>query len=1205
MFDDWEDFLLPGGVPVEVRRFYSTALLSVRSDFEPFGPGWRAGFQRELRQTLDGYAYTTHEGVEIPLDDLQGMLARTGRLLVPSAGMELRRNPDGTLTLIQFDSSAHVIRAIFRRKPGSSTEFILASLARNPHNRVDFEYDAAWRPKRMVQTRTSRAVDLKYSPAGRLVEVSVAGLPARVVVRYAFDARQRLVRVVDKAGLVTAYEYDASGRMRSEVKPTGGQFTFSYDAQGRCVRATGADGFQDRWLRYAPEKRRTEVINSHGDITVFEYNERGQVTEVRSPLNAKECFQYNDDGQMVAQVMPNKGVLTYAYDAQGHLCGVSLPDQRRIQVRFDDEHRQVELVDWKGIRWGYVHDEDGNLITTSDPQGAPWHYTYNKYGELVSVTNAMGARFQLDWDTLGRNVARGDWEGGVWRTEFDSRDRVVEECNPLGLRTRYEYNDADDLVAVHAPDGRTWRYGYDAFGRLISERLPDGRESTRSFSACGRLLMMSDAAGSTFAFRWDTEPSRLLEIRDGRGNTYQLDYDAEGRPVRKVFWDGRAYTYAYDDMSLCTALVDPGGGRTEYAYDLLGQMVSRRTPDGKETQYTYDANMQLASVQSPDSETHFERDIYGQIVCEVQDGIRIESQFDELGRRRGFKTGLGLDVQYEWNRNSDCVGVRLAGVELGFTRDAIGREVRRALPGGLAMETTYDAVGRLSSQVLGREAAAWGNVEAGLLRRGYKYDANGRMSEWDDSLRGRATFTHDGEGRLTGIARSGALAELFAYDRAGNRVFKTSLAQLGSVTRSPADPEPLDVIRAHGTHEEVMVHAPGNQLASKMREGNSVVYSHDPQGRRTRRTIKRHNETDEVWQYHWDSLGQLVALVRPDGAVWTYGYDGLGRRVHKKGPTREFRYVWDGESLVHILENGQVSSSWAYEPDSVVPLLRTESTQTCSVLSDHAGSASEWVDDEGRFVWVSREGPWGEPGDSTIEGPRFQGHWYDAESGLHYNRFRYYEPDSACYISPDPIGISGGFNEYAYVPSPLQWVDPFGLLGGGPFTWRGGRRYSRSPGQTGGRTHTLPTSKCMATLSAPNGDRYAFVSGMPDDFRRSLPADVRANYRGNPSPPLHAQVLPHVEASQNGNWTHAEIHLINHVMNNLDRYQGHTINIHIDRPPCTRNGAPCCSNAVARMGEDGRMIEGPLLLLLRMHGVTPDVSWDAHPTRRSQASKKC
>ncbi|MDU3454211.1 MAG: RHS repeat-associated core domain-containing protein, partial [Proteus mirabilis] len=59
---------------------------------------------------------------------------------------------------------------------------------------------------------------------------------------------------------------------------------------------------------------------------------------------------------------------------------------------------------------------------------------------------------------------------------------------------------------------------------------------------------------------------------------------------------------------------------------------------------------------------------------------------------------------------------------------------------------------------------------------------------------------------------------------------------------------------------------------------------------------------------------------------------------------------------------------------------------------------------------------------------RFQGQYFDKETGLHYNTFRYYAPDLGRFTQQDPIGLAGGINLYAYAPNPLTWVDPWGLL---------------------------------------------------------------------------------------------------------------------------------------------------------------------------------
>jgi RHS repeat-associated protein len=111
------------------------------------------------------------------------------------------------------------------------------------------------------------------------------------------------------------------------------------------------------------------------------------------------------------------------------------------------------------------------------------------------------------------------------------------------------------------------------------------------------------------------------------------------------------------------------------------------------------------------------------------------------------------------------------------------------------------------------------------------------------------------------------------------------------------------------------------------------------------------------------------------------------------------------------------------------------------------GAPQELTDKEGRIVWAADYKVWGEatlrktgtdgavryarqsePPPPVLEQPfRFQGQQFDEETGLHYNRYRYYDPGVGRFVSQDPIGLRGGSNLFAYAPNPLGWVDPFGL----------------------------------------------------------------------------------------------------------------------------------------------------------------------------------
>jgi RHS repeat-associated protein len=106
------------------------------------------------------------------------------------------------------------------------------------------------------------------------------------------------------------------------------------------------------------------------------------------------------------------------------------------------------------------------------------------------------------------------------------------------------------------------------------------------------------------------------------------------------------------------------------------------------------------------------------------------------------------------------------------------------------------------------------------------------------------------------------------------------------------------------------------------------------------------------------------------------------------------------------------------------------------ILCDHLGTPMALIDatgeHAGQIIWAARYGAWGdieaEYNPHQIEQPiRFQGQQFDEESGLHYNRFRYYDPALGRYITQDPIGLNGGANTYSYAKNPIQLLDPFGL----------------------------------------------------------------------------------------------------------------------------------------------------------------------------------
>ncbi|ASY79808.1 hypothetical protein BJK05_07280 [Pectobacterium polaris] len=198
-----------------------------------------------------------------------------------------------------------------------------------------------------------------------------------------------------------------------------------------------------------------------------------------------------------------------------------------------------------------------------------------------------------------------------------------------------------------------------------------------------------------------------------------------------------------------------------------------------------------------------------------------------------------------------------------------------------------------------------------------------------------------------------------------------------------------------------------------------------------------------MWHYHWDSRNQLRVVDTPAGERWFYRYDPFGRRIGKRcDQTHEdIRYLWDGDQIAEVRHHrvNQLISRrhWVHNGWELLVQQRQAvdgNWETDFVTSGHNGEPQAAFNPQGELRWQApRTNLWGQRYTDNTEsldpGLGFAGQYRDAESSLCYNRFRYYDPSSGCYISPDPISILGGDNNYGYVHNPVDWIDPFGLAG--------------------------------------------------------------------------------------------------------------------------------------------------------------------------------
>ncbi|MDE9553143.1 RHS repeat domain-containing protein, partial [Xenorhabdus bovienii] len=232
------------------------------------------------------------------------------------------------------------------------------------------------------------------------------------------------------------------------------------------------------------------------------------------------------------------------------------------------------------------------------------------------------------------------------------------------------------------------------------------------------------------------------------------------------------------------------------------------------------------------------------------------------------------------------------------------------------------------------------------------------------------------------------------------------------------------------------------------------LFEYDDAGRMTAMQLWEDGHRPQLTKFRWNSQNQLTGVLTPGGQQWDYRYDAFGRRTEKVCERAGSRttYLWDGDvpaeireyrhnrlySIRHLVFEGwqllaQQVQFFTLNPENRHELMAGD-IQTQYAVCAPTGEPLALFDAAGHRVWRRppqslyglRLGVLGENAELN-PGLQFAGQFLDDESGLVYNRLRYYSPVAGVYLTPDPIGLVGGKNPYSYVSNPTGWIDPLGL----------------------------------------------------------------------------------------------------------------------------------------------------------------------------------
>lgn len=1043
--EDELDFDLPAPLPLPWQRTYFSDQLGNGW----LGQGWSVPLAVHLRRRSDGLVLTDSTGRDVELPELDA----GGDHFDHYESIAIRREANGRYRLSSATGGSHQIFAPLDLDAADpeglrSSYLPLVALEDRNGNQVRIVYGEAGLPT-FVHDSAGRVFGMTFDalhthagPRQRLGGVAQlhgdpgsdgtwAAAQVEPLVFYRYSADGDLAAVIDPQGQVRREFRYRHHLLVEHAQPGGLVSRYEYDEytpRGRVLRhATNVDQF---WVfDYAPHA--TTVTDNLGRQTRYEYDDDKDLVAIVDAAGGVTRYEHNTWGKPTSITDPSGRITRYRYDAYGNTTATVEPGGT-TEIHYHETWRlPVALIDASGATTRMDYDAAGNLVRRTDAAGNVTRFNHDARGLVVRVIDAHGGRQSFDYDRYGQLVTHTDCVGHTTRYEWDARGNQTALVQADGTRTDYEYDRSGRLLRVSHADGASERYEYDALGRMVGRVDVAGAKTVWELAADGKPLSRTDALGHIARYGYDGA-RRLVALVNENHAHYRFAFDANDNLIAEQGFDARLTRYAYDAAgrviekrelgtqaaSGVTADAEdpPHMLRTQYRRDEAGRVVEKivaRAHDKRiqRTQYAYDAAGRLVAGTNTGGRVGLVYDDLSQVVEEsslvLGSQRRIAYAYDGLGNRVATTLPDGRVLTQRFYGPGFLHQIALDGSTISdIERDAMQRETVRS-QGALTSYFDYDVVGRRVGQRARKSAVA---ADDAVARR-YVYGADGSLAAVSDRRFGQTQYGYDALGRLTR-----ANTERFAFDPAHNIV--DTAGQAVGDNRVVAFE---DKRFRYDTH--------GNLVEKRIAGHTRIRFHYDPEHRLELAEISRNGVQQRV----------------------TYGYDAFGRRTWKRDDFGTTEFVWDGNRLLQETRHRRCLT-YVYDDTSFVPVAQLESLSGPAVSpmettatvryfhTDQSGAPRELSESDGRIAWRANYRAWGNtvlveypdapaaPSAEPVHQPlRFQGQYFDAETGLHYNRFRYYDPDVGRFTSQDPVGLAGGPNFYQYAPNPFEWIDPHGL----------------------------------------------------------------------------------------------------------------------------------------------------------------------------------
>lgn len=709
-------------------------------------------------------------------------------------------------------------------------------------------------------------------------------------------------------------------------------------------------------------------------------------------------------------------VTSYEYDIQGNLTKVTNALGHVSEITAHDAlGRPLSIVDDNGVLTTLVYDDLGRL-TSRTIAGASTQYTYDAIGNVASITLANQTTLSYDYDDAARLIGIEDALGNRIDYTLDAAgNRLEEHIKDSNATLRYSraqvYDALSRLREVVGLNG-SQQFDYDLNNNPVQSIDGEAHATAHAFDALDRLTQTTDALLGQTVYVYDNQ-DQLIEVEDPNGNSTEYVYNAYGDLIEQTSPDTGTTAYTYDAAGNRTSQLDANGQQTDYSYDALNRLIEISDPQDVSQTITLSCDDPSASygigrltgINGPNTDISYSYTARGELASVTQplggSSQSVQYAYDDADVLASITYPSGRVVTYTRDNagNITAVGTTQGGVSTTLASNInylpFGAISALTYGNGLTLNQIVDSQYRLTSLEVSD------GVNAPLLVRQYSFNGNDDIVEVAHESTTQWDYQYDPLRRLT-AADNASTSLAWSYDANGNRLSETLDSILASYQIAPLSNR-LSSINA-STIENYSYDANGNVLS----KGN-LTFSYDRDNR----------------------------LIDVSGAASaSYGYNALHQRSSKTvgGQTTYSIYDTEGQLLAELDANGQTQVEYIWLENQPLAVVYTNSSNAdiYYIHNDHLNTPQVISDAQGDSAWQANYSPFGQasvnPASTITFNLRFPGQYYDAETELHYNYYRVYDPATGRYIQSDPIGLEGGLNTYGYVGgNPLVYIDPEGL----------------------------------------------------------------------------------------------------------------------------------------------------------------------------------